>query len=269
MKRLIIAVLMFMCLFASTTVYAIDVYVLSGQSNMIKAGKTSELSSELISVPSNVEFHYIKNIAYGITEDHVLTNFTEIEEFGVFLNFTHTIAQAFSDRKLLIIVYAVPNTSLLAWSPNWTATDAALTENNKNGPLYSKLVKAIGSITAGRTDLEYKAILWMQGEKDSAYQISADNYRTNLMKLVNALRVRFNSPFLPFVYGIISVNPQASLSVPYAKQVMYSQLDMAATPYFKAVPTANCELDMTGHYTTKGQLELGKRFAERTLEIVK
>lgn len=226
------------------------VFILAGQSNMAGQGNTVELSPSYQRVPRNVEFYY----------NGYKTPLNRFRHFGPEIGFAHELSRHFPGTKIKLIKFAVGGTSLFAWDPNWNASKARSTRNASAGPLFKKLIKTAKIQFDGRHS-KLAGILWMQGEADAKYPVAAQQYANNLNRFVNALRVELKSPNALFMMG--SVNPPIKL-FPSALVVQRAQKTAASRiRNLRLIKTA--DLDKRNdhlHYNTKGQLELGKRFAK-------
>ncbi len=233
------------------------VFILSGQSNMVGQGVTSELGDAMKTVPENVEFYLL-----GRKSD-----FSRQSTFGPEVTFAHEISKVFPEQKILLVKYAVGGTSLYAWSPEWSREIAEITQNADKGRLYESLMRYIQRSLEGK-NYAYKGILWMQGERDARYAAAGPAYAENIRHLIRTLREDLNSPHLPFIYGIVNPPPA---NYPAVDDVRAAQRELEQTfPFTKMVNTDDLSKKSDNlHYDTAAQIELGKRFAEAYLELIK
>jgi lysophospholipase L1-like esterase len=120
------------------------------------------------------------------------------------------------------------------------------------------------------------AILWMQGESDSRYPALGPNYFDNLKTLIEAFRRDLKEPNLPFLMG--RVNTPADMLDDDKKSIKFRFISNVRAAQEKAVKEIpNVFLIETDdlpkqkdriHYDAKGQLEMGKRFADVWLKQV-
>jgi hypothetical protein len=225
------------------------VFILSGQSNMVGQGVTAELPDDLATLPSNVRL-FVDGTEVAVSGR---------PSFGPEVSFAHELAQAWPDRNIVLLKYALGGTSLLAWAPDWDSDRAALTGNAGAGPLYANLLEMIGGVDAGPS-AEYAGILWMQGERDARYPEVGAAYLENLEVFVTRLRTDLGGAEVPFVLGL--VNPPAE-RFPAADVVRAAQLEAAEVlPGTAVVDTSGItKWDDDLHYDTAGEIELGRRFA--------
>jgi len=229
------------------------VFILAGQSNMAGYGTASELAPNYRRVPSNVEYYY----------NGYKTPLNHFRHFGPEIGFAHELSRHFPHDKIKLIKFAVGGTSLFAWDPNWNPSKARLTGNASAGPLFKKL------ITTARVGIKNKnaklaGILWMQGEADAKYPAAAKQYAGNLSRFVNQLRAELKSPNALFIMG--SINPPLKF---FPATPVVQQAQRVATRRIRnlrLIKTDDLEKRNDHvHYSTRGQLELGKRFAREFL----
>ena len=230
-------------------------FVLFGQSNMRGSGIIGEVPYELQVIPQNAELW---------VNGSRLNSFTDLANFGPELTLIHNLSVALPNDQLLFIKYAVNGTSLYAWSPTWTPTKAAYTENEAAGNLYPILLSHIQTATEGK-EVSFSGFFMMQGERDAKYEIAASHYKNNMILLVSALRADLVTE-APFIYGIINPPPDR---FPYAYQVIQAQMGFVrCLPKVYPVSTHGLTKQSDGvHYDTPGQQELGKRFADVFLRL--
>jgi hypothetical protein len=229
------------------------VFILSGQSNASGRGVITELSKELKSVPQNV--HYFP-------AGSVEVQYEDMVNFGPEIGFSHAIAERYPDREIWIIKYAVGGSSMLAWKPNWSYNEARISKEEKLGPLYWNLLDRVREIIAGK-DVMFGGVLWVQGEHDSHLEYAARRYAKNLQSMIRRLRVDLGQQ-IPFFLALVD-NSRAWTSEVQVQEISLMSLENRVYP----VPSLNLsKLPDMLHYDTRGQLELGARFANEYLRVV-
>ncbi len=244
------------------------IFILAGQSNMAGNGVPSELPAEYRKHPDNV-FMPIPPRDRGRHPRTDLVPFAPFpERFGPEVGFAHAMAEAWPNEKIVIVKKAIGGTSALAWSPEWTEEGAALTENHRNGPLYTNLMEQMVTPLLERyKNAEVVGILWAQGGRDGRYEQAAADYEENLTRIIEAFRGNLGNPALPFVLAHTVDAPARNF--PYIEVVRSAQQRVAASvPKTALVPIDGLsrKSDRT-HFDTAGQLELGSRFAKAYLEL--
>jgi hypothetical protein len=226
------------------------VFILSGQSNMVGHGGVEELPKELAAERKRVLVWSGRGwIAYKPRK-----------LVGPEASFTAEMVKAWPKETVGFIKYAVGATSVIQWDPDLEA-------RGKSQPLYARLmgkVKAAREKTPG--GIEIVGLLWMQGERDARYKKLADDYTKNLKKFVDRVRKDTGVANLPFVLGRIRTPD----SYKFRGVVRKAQEEVARNITRSAWADADgLEMKKDGlHYSTKGQIGLGKRFAAAYLKLV-
>ncbi len=232
------------------------VLILAGQSNMVGLGDTSDLKASDALLPPNVRYFI------GAEE----TTPAEHPRFGPEVTLGQELATAMPDREIVMVKYARGGTSLLAWAPQWDSTRAEITRNAAAGPLYAQLLEVLRGLDIG-SDAEVGAILWMQGERDARTPEAGAEYFANLVDLVTAFRRDLALPELPFILGLVNPPPDR---YPAQQAVREAQIRAAReVAGVRLIATDDLtKWDDNLHYDTEGILELGRRFAAATLELI-
>lgn len=248
MKTVVLSVLMFsISILAYAEEKPLKVFILAGQSNMAGSGSDiSALPEEFRKPQRNILFFDGNSwlpLEAGRTSAYE-------KNFGPEVSFGQAMSKELGE-PIGIVKLAVPGTNLaVEWSP----------ENEKS--LYVKLFSTVKAAQKSRP-IVISGMLWMQGERDSKFEDMSNAYQKNLVHLIEKARKDFEFAEMPFVCG--RVNPK----YPFAGQVRKAQ-ESIDLPGYKMV---NCD-DLPKnsdnlHYSSKGQLELGRRFASAMLELIK
>ncbi len=232
------------------------VFILAGQSNMAGFGNVRELPQELRVWPENVSLFTLKQ-GLRLKDD---------SPFGPELTFAHTPADQQPNENHLLIKYAVGSTSMATWSPEWDSDLTERTNEKHYGSLYRHLVGLTKTILNPESD-EIEGVLWMQGERDAKFPDLADQYKECFRHLIGKLRIDLGTPGLPFVYG--QINPPAD-QFTSTETVRKAQVDLSKTvERVQMVHTDDlAKLPDQLHYSTAGQIELGRRFGTAMLELL-
>ncbi len=227
------------CLLFSTFVHAElakdRVFILAGQSNMQGYSATDKVAEELKKQPHNVTF-------YTRGQKSTIANY---KTFGPEIRFTQAIAQTFPHDNVIIIKFVASGSAIKEWQPGSHYYDSLL-----------KQVKL--AIDPAKTKIE--AFLWMQGETDARNQEDAENYLQRLDTFFSSLRKDLHAEDSLFLVG--QINPQ-DINFPYKKQVQQAQKQYCQEhDNTRLVNTDGVEKSPDKvHYSAKGEIELGKRFA--------
>jgi hypothetical protein len=267
--------------------YAMDIYLIGGQSNATGQGymqnldssKTANLTGEFprpFQIDQRVQFYYIKGT--GLNNGKPQSTWMPLTQcsedpirFGPELGFGNRMMQLRPNDTIGIIKYAKSATTLRAdWNPGNSQTDTM-----QWGAEFKWFVKAVNGGMASLTSVgktpHIRGMLWQQGESDTGY----DAYAGMLGHFIDRVRAQWNVPNMLFVYGYIDpTNPSNAVraaeravdrnsGTKYAKSkafVVWSQ-DLELRKDDPWLPDAGLRSDAL-HFGTAGILELGRRMAD-------
>lgn len=264
---------------------SVDVYIFSGQSNMEGLGKVSELPDDDKQIIEDTWFWNGKSFE---PLDPLRTALSyEQGRFGPELNFALTMNKNNSDRNIYIIKYYSSGKALdpgwkdQAWvgdppGPNrWNFYPGRSPDDNNKGICYNQMMNtiktALNNLQQQNLDYTIKAIIWVQGEQDSKNEISASRYAKSLKKFHHRLCEDLNiKPVVLFYSELLPHEPPAPRFT-HRDQICLSQKNADADsrhpdsiPYAYMAKTEGCPVyDDLVHYTTQGQMILGKRLAKK------
>lgn len=232
-----------------------DVILLAGQSNMEGLGKVSDLS------PMN--FDNIHFFDFGLNSNMKKPS----GNFGPEIGLAKTLSENFPNRKFIFIKYAIGGSSLLDWAPKYDAEKAKITGHPEFGNMYAKLLELTDSLTNG-LNTKPVAVLWMQGERDARVPEAGKDYYKNFKHLIQSLRKDLGYKSMPFLFGKVNPPRETYLALETVNKAQFKTIEKIKNTFL--ISTDN--LDKWGdnlHYSSKGQLELGERFGEKLVEIIK
>ncbi|CAA3033437.1 Hypothetical predicted protein [Olea europaea subsp. europaea] len=136
-----------------------------------------------------------------------------------------------------------------------------ITEWKRGSDLYNRLLKRANA--ALRDGGKIRAILWYQGESDSADETRAKMYKKRLTEFFLDIRRDLASPVLPIIQVALASN--AGL---YYEVVRKAQLEIKL-PNVICIDAKGMEVkeNDTLHLTTSAQVHLGKMFADAFFRI--
>ncbi len=190
-------------------------------------------------------------------------NFAKAEGgFGPEIGFAREL-KAKEDKPLAIIKAAFSGTAV---AQDWNPDDPGL-----GGSCYRALVETVKSaVTAAKAqniELKFRALVWVQGESD-ATAAYAPLYTKNLAHMITRLRKDLAEPEL---IALIGVNTRfGNGKNPNMPAVIASQIAVdAQDPLAVYVDTEGAETLPPNHthFTAKGTLEIGRRYAKALLEF--
>jgi len=247
------------------------IFLLSGQSNMAGSGYTADLPDTdeykpYRSAPGNISVWNVKNKKWRPLEIG--------KRFGPEIGFAHALSSALPGKHIGLVKFAVGGTSMDKWAAS--------------GKLYPRLMVAFSDASKSTPDAKLVAMLWHQGESDSDTKEVAQAYHGKLVNLIATVRNDSKEPNLLFILG--QINPaksycgrprflhadivrkaQAELKVP--NTVMIKTDDCEMNPYHSGFNgPKESQIPANGdqvHYSGKGQIKMGRRFAEAYLKNLK
>jgi hypothetical protein len=290
MKSVLILLVMPLLLLAQPKKDSIRVFYLGGQSNMEGFGYVKGLADSL-KKNKNVFIYQGNPVGDndktgGLGKWDLLqaghgTGFSSdgktnvlSDRFGVELSLAKRLQELYPNQKLAFIKYARNGSSIDsigtagfgAWEPDF--------KGGKGKNQYDYFLKTVNNAMAvkdingdGVEDvLIPSGIIWMQGESDAdkTEQI-ANQYYSNLKRLMDLMKAAFRDDDLPVVIGKISDSGDDTDGKVwgFGELVQYSQEKFAATEPNVAIvrTTNNYKYSDKYHYDNAGFIDLGKQFA--------
>ncbi len=232
------------------------VWLLAGQSNMIGHGAdSSKLPEALKKVQTNVKiFTEVTGKWVNLGVGHGAGE----NGFGPELVFGREMAAALPEVEVLLIKSRFGLGNLYE---NWASPN---TGRGPAGQWYKAYMDLVKKAMASKPNIEIAGMIWMQGEGDSYDDINeAESYDKNLILFIKSLRSDLNTPDMEFVIGQINEAKQWV----YGEIVRRKQVKVAeTTPCVTWFATNDLPLSGDGmHFSTKGYIELGKRFAQKAI----
>jgi hypothetical protein len=231
------------------------VILMGGQSNMVGVGRVADLDNAKLP-PQIKYFNFGKSASLQ----------QQTNTFGPEVGIAEVLSEQFPDKNFLLIKYAIGGASLLDWAPDYDPEKAAITGNAHFGNMYADLLKVTDSICSGY-QTKLLALLWMQGERDARIPEAGKDYQQNFEAFINAIRKDTETPDLPVIYGI--VNPPESR---YAAVETVRKAQESINRQITGTVLINTDdlekWDDEVHYSSAGQLRLGRRFGEAVADLL-
>lgn len=276
------------------TMDTIRVFFLAGQSNMDGYGYTADLP-EYLNQTSETTWIFHGNTVNddiegggvgiwaslrpghgaGFTSDGSTNQLSD--RFGVELSLAHTLGQLYPGEKIALIKYANGGTSLdtivTRRSGTWEVNYGGKTEINQYDHFRKTIENAISVKDInkdGREDyLLPSGLFWLQGESDGHSKQAADNYYTNLKRLIAAIRSDLSDDDLPVVLGKISDsgNEPDGLVWDYGHLVQKAQEKFTKTDSHAAIVRNTYGYSDKFHYNSDAYIDLGRCFAEEVHQL--
>lgn len=272
----------------STEVTTVDVWLLSGQSNMQGVGKVSDLPEDIPREIPNAWYWNQKEfepLVLGKTKTS-----SRAGEFGPEVGFA--LGMATPEHPVFLIKYHASGMPLHhGWHANqWQGAEPApgrrnfypgeSAEDPNQGTLYQAMLKqyvaGIEHLKTQHKSPVIRGFLWMQGEQDSKHELSATTYAMSLKRLRDRLSSDLQVKKLPMVFGQVLPHEPALERFTHRTEVRASMAaadadsgSPDAIPLVKMVSTDGFELlSDTVHYNASGQLKLGRAMAESLRSLV-
>lgn len=187
-------------------------YVLAGQSLALGAEDMINLQAPYTGSNSNIQVW--NGFAYedidSTTNNNQFPVIAQNNKFGTEFSFGKKLSDALSD-VVFINKYAIGGSTLeIVVGDDWNTANV--------GELYDYLKQEITD--AGDED-NIKALIWIQGTSDADDAGRSGNYESNLINLINGIRVHVGNPDLKII--IILLNDNLAAAHPYKSQIRTAQ----------------------------------------------
>lgn len=227
------------------------VYILAGQSNMAGRGKVEPIDtipdSRIFTINKAGELILAKEPLHFY--EHTMTGL----DCGLSLG-KELLKNIPDSISLLIIPTAVGGSSISQWINDSTFRNVTLLTNFKKR---TEIGKKYGTI---------KGILWHQGENDATVQETIEIYDKQLQKLFTLFRNEIDNSELPIIIGELGSFSKTADN--------WQAINSKIEEYVKTDPNSYLiktnDLKDKGdrvHFDSRGQREIGKRFAEKFIKI--
>jgi hypothetical protein len=268
----------------------VDVWLLSGQSNMQGNAKLADIPAD---VTREIKHAYFWNgqefepLILGKTKTS-----TRADEFGPEIGFALELATA--ERPIYLIKHSAsgmplhhgwdgskwvggePTPKRVNFYPGTSASDP------NRGTLYvgmlTKFKAGLAKLKADGKEPRMCGVLWMQGEADAKAEESAKAYDASLKRFRERLAVDLQvDPALPLIFGQVLPHEPANARFTHRTEIRAA---MAAVDAKSGAASSDKAIHMvstdgfgmqndTVHYNAAGQLQLGRTFAKKALERLK
>lgn len=266
----------------------VDVYLLSGQSNMQGSGRIADIPAD---VPREIPHAFFWN---GKAFEPLVVGKTNVsgkpETFGPEIGFALEAATA--ERPIYLVKYYASGMPLYyGWNGSQWAGDkpgpgrrnfypGTSADDPNQGTLYREMLSryraALASLERSGEAPVISGFVWMQGEMDSKHELSAGTYAEQLGLLRQRLgedlkapesiplavgQVLPHEPALPrYTHRRLLREKMAAADSRSGKPEALSKSRMVSTDGFGLLPD-------TVHYDAAGQLQLGRAFAAAMKEL--
>jgi len=233
------------------------VILMGGQSNMVGQGDLNDIGN--YSLPDNIKY-YDYGMAPGFKKH-------PSDKFGPEMGLAQVLSSRYPDKSFILIKYAIGGSSMLNWSTDYDPLKAELTGKAELfGSMYKAFNDKVDSILQ---DVKHKkvALLWMQGERDARVPEAAVEYYVNFKDLIESIRIDVKNSDLPVIFGKINSPVELYPALEIVRDAQEKIVNSVSNTFL--IDTDDLEKwDDQIHYSSKGQVALGKRFGEQIVLIL-
>jgi hypothetical protein len=189
------------------------------------------------------------------------------------VSFTPAVEEAFGADSVIVKKVAQGGVPIRRWYKKWVpAPDRTVEDGNITkayGDLYDRLMKQVRAAIKDQK-LASVTFVWMQGERD-AYELHGEVYAQSFRGLIEQLQEDLGRDDVNFVIGRLSDMDMTNTKYPHWTIVREQQVEVAESSE-RGVWVDTDDLSMKPdnlHYDKEGSKELGKRFAEAAIALIK
>ena len=191
------------------------------------------------------------------------------------ISFTPTVEAAFGKENVTVVKSAQGGQPIRRWYKQWKPAKGD--EPKATGDLYDKLMAAVSAASKGQ---KYASVtfVWMQGERD-AKEKHGEVYAAAMKGLIDQLSKDLGRNDINFVIGRLSDFDMEDKKYPHWTMVRKAQVAVAEASSRGAWVDTDDLNDKKNkktnavrhdlHYTGEGYKILGKRFADKAIELIK
>ncbi len=181
-------------------------------------------------------------------------------------SFTPRVARAFAGDKVVVVKDAASGQPIRRWYKDWKPAQGDTPK--ATGDLYDRLMAKVRAAVGDRQPVTV-SFVWMQGERD-ARERHGDVYAASLKGLVRQLEEDLGRKDIRVVIGRLSDFDNDNKRYPHWTRVREAQVEFSGSdPRYGWVDTDDLngpENDL--HYTKRGYRGLGRRFADKAIELL-
>ena len=184
------------------------------------------------------------------------------------ISYTPTVTKAFADDTVIVVKDAQGGQPIRRWYKKWKPAEGD--KPTADGVLYDKLMKKVNAAIADKKP-DTVTFVWMQGERD-AKEKHGTVYGASMAGLIKQLSDDLKRTDVNFVIGRLSDFDNDNKRYPHWTIVRDAQVKVADDDKKRGawVDTDDLNGPKNGlHYTKDGYKELGKRFANKSIALVK
>jgi hypothetical protein len=189
-------------------------------------------------------------------------------------SFTPTIESEFGEENVIVVKDALGGQPIRRWYKNWKPLVGD--EPKAQPDLYDSLMNKVYSAIDNKK-IATATFIWMQGERDAREKLG-EMYEESLIGLYNQLSYDLKRKDVNFIIGRLSDFDMMNEIYPHWVMIRDIQVKVAeSNPRFEWINTddLNDGYDRNGkeikddlHMSAEGYISMGKRFADRSIQII-
>ena len=185
------------------------------------------------------------------------------------MSFTPVVEKKFGKDHVIVVKDAAGGQPIRQWYKAWKPAAGAAPAEGANGKLYDRLMSKVNPAIEGQKFASV-TFVWMQGERD-AKEKHGEVYADSFKGLLAQLKADLKCDDINFVIGRLSDFDMQDKKYPHWTIVRDAQVKLAESdPLGTWVDTDAMNGKSNGlHYSKEGYAQLGKRFAEESIRLVK
>jgi hypothetical protein len=190
-------------------------------------------------------------------------------------SFTPAIAAEFGEENIIVVKYAKGGTPIRRWYRDWKPPEG--NKSAAHADLYDTLINKVYE-SIENEHIATVTFIWMQGERDASEKLG-NVYEKSLTGLYDQVSKDLQRDDVNFVIGRLSDFDLANEKYPHWTMIRDIQVKVAESdPRFGWINTddLNDGLNKRGeeikddlHMSVEGYVTMGKRFAGKTIELIK
>ncbi len=205
----------------------------------------------------------------------ILSGQSNMEGLQPEISFIPVVESELGKDNVIVVLDAESAQPIRRWYKNWKPKESD--ESKVIGDLYDRLLKKVSAAIKGKK-VQTVTFVWMQGEEDARKQ-HGEVYAISLKGLLDQLGNDLGRNDINFVIGRISDFDLENEGYLHWTLVRKAQVEVAeADPHGAWVDTDDLndgknrkgkKIKNDLHYSAEGYKTLGKRFAEKSLALIK
>jgi hypothetical protein len=183
------------------------------------------------------------------------------------ISFEPAVKKALAGDEVVVVKYALGGRPIHRWYKKWHQEEGEAPK--ATGDIYDRLMNKVNEAVQGRNPSTI-TFVWMQGERD-AREKYGEFYPYRLKGLIRQLRADMRRQDINFIIGRLSDYAINSKRYLFWTLVRKAQVETAESdPHGAWIDTDDLNgSDNDLHYTDEGYEELGRRFANKSIQLIR